>query len=609
MALLAHHRRQLGRSFWVVVAPCVALTFMAAIAWPQKDGPPSERHVPRQVRDNKFVSSDTCRSCHPDHYASWHASYHRTMTQIVTPETVVAPFDNKTHSFGDETFRFERRGDEFYIHFTVKSPDGSLKASPPLRVVMSTGSHHYQIYWVEGVKDGQPIEMPTYYNIAEKRWILKRQTLMEPPGKANTSGHWNSHCIRCHSVNGIPAYDPKTQSFDSQVAEFGISCEACHGPAEDHVRWHRNPLNRYRQHFGDEPDPTIVNPANCSTKVSTHICARCHGSYSQDFDAYVANGFLYLPGGDLEQEVNLYDFDNPLPGKEDYVESLFWADGTCRVGGDEYNAHRKSPCFERGELSCLSCHSMHDSDPNDQLARGMDGNQACLQCHSSFQDRIEEHTHHRPGTSGSQCYNCHMPHTTWALSTAMRSHRIDSPSAETSIRTGRPNACNLCHLDKTLKWSAEKLSEWYSKPEVEVNEDQEQIAASLLWLLKGNALQRAIVAWHIGFEPSLDASGDGWQAPLLAQLLDDPYPQVRFAAGRSLRRLPGFDEFSYDFIGPETQRREAQKRAIEVWRPSRWPTGKDRGRQILIEPTGALRQDIIERLLKLRDDSPISIPE
>src|SRR4029453_4794303 len=30
--------------------------------------------------DDEFVTSATCKACHPAQYATWHASYHRTMT-------------------------------------------------------------------------------------------------------------------------------------------------------------------------------------------------------------------------------------------------------------------------------------------------------------------------------------------------------------------------------------------------------------------------------------------------------------------------------------------------------------------------------------------------
>ena len=46
------------------------------------------------------------------------------------------------------------------------------------------------------------------------------------------------------------------------------------------------------------------------------------------------------------------------------------------VTGREYNGLLDTPCFQRGKMSCLSCHSMHGyHDRNDQLAPRMETNQ------------------------------------------------------------------------------------------------------------------------------------------------------------------------------------------------------------------------------------------
>src|SRR5262245_188991 len=103
-------------------------------------------------------------------------------------------------------------------------------------------------------------------------------------------------------------------------------------------------------------------------------------------------------------------------------------DGQIRVTGREYNGLVETVCHTRGNLSCLSCHSIHQSDPNDHLASGMDGNRACLQCHEKIGHNLTSHTHHAPGPTGSQCYNCHMPYATYGLLKAVRNHYIDSPS-------------------------------------------------------------------------------------------------------------------------------------------------------------------------------------
>src|SRR3712207_7676206 len=40
-----------------------------------------------------FRSSDACRACHPAQHATWHRSFHRTMTQYATPDAVKASFE------------------------------------------------------------------------------------------------------------------------------------------------------------------------------------------------------------------------------------------------------------------------------------------------------------------------------------------------------------------------------------------------------------------------------------------------------------------------------------------------------------------------------------
>ena len=242
------------------------------------------------------------------------------------------------------------------------------------------------------------------------------------------------------------------------------------------------------------------------------------------------------------------------------LDEWFWPDGEIRVAGREYNGLLESPCYQGGEFSCISCHSMHGGDPDDQLAANMDGDHACLQCHEKFQQDIEKHTRHPVQSSGSRCYNCHMPHTTYGLLKAVRSHRISNPSISSDLESGRTNACNLCHLDQTLAWTREHLVGWYGTAEAAVEGDQRTVAAGVLGLLQGDAGSGAILAWHMGWEPAQTASRADWMAPFLARTLDDPYDAVRYIGSRSLGRVPGFANFQYDYLAPPAERRRAVSR-------------------------------------------------
>ena len=91
-------------------------------------------------------------------------------------------------------------------------------------------------------------------------------------------------------------------------------------------------------------------------------------------------------------------------------------------------------------------------------------------------------------------------------------------------------------------------------------------------------------------------------------MLVDPYDAVRYIAYRSLRRLPGFDAFRYDFVGPPADRERARRSVIEQWRRA-GAAGPGVREALLIGQNGRLRQDLIARLLRRRDDRRVRLQE
>jgi hypothetical protein len=202
-----------------------------------------------------------------------------------------------------------------------------------------------------------------------------------------------------------------------------------------------------------------------------------------------------------------------------------------------------------------------------------------------------------------------MPHVTYALFKGIRSHKIDSPSAAISVTTGRPNACNLCHLDKTLEWTEQNLAQWYGSSTVPLplSDEDRQISAAVRWLLAGDAAQRAIAAWHFGWQPAQEASPGQWEAAILAYALDDPYPAIRFVARSSLRKLPGFESLDGNLDLPEARQR-AVEQALAIWRASK-PELPGPHESVLLDDQGELRATAVEDLRRRRDQRPIEIPE
>ncbi len=616
--LLARLARGAGKRTLVLLAVILQGGLTLALASSRERR--SEVGVPTLRHDPRYASSASCKSCHPGEYSSWHHSFHRSMTARADQRSVRAPWRPTQLEWRGRSYELFKKGTEFWVR--LPDPDRvasggrdtlATAQSVDRRVVMTTGSHHYQAYWVQGER-GELWQFPFVYHFESGRFIPRHEAFLQPPEAAAQGARWNSNCIQCHSVAGRPRQDRLQNRFETDAVELGIACEACHGPARAHVERHRNPLERYAQHFSHGPDPSIVNPKRLTPTRRSEVCGQCHAYFLPQYpDQWWRSGFSesFQAGDSLSTSRLVLDYERdrqrPEPLISASLDSIFYADGTVRVGGREYNGLIRSACYQRGrgerKLSCLSCHEMHGENPVDQLSVETRPGGHCLNCHAHYSDGVQSHTHHPPGSSGSQCENCHMPYTSYALFKGIRSHRITSPSAAATVKFGTPNACNLCHLDKSLAWTAEHLHSWYGQARPALGNDETQVPHSVLGLLKGDAALRVLNAYAMGSSEAQQASGRGWQAVVLTELLDDPYSAIRFVAARSLGTLPGFDDLHYDFLAPARERRSLQE---QLKRRARLLAGSG--------PSGAsstlhLTDSVVRRLLAERNLTPISISE
>ena len=620
----------------LLTAGCAALLLAGGWLLETDHDEELRKALPSELLGPGYSTSDACRACHPGAYQAWHASFHRSMTQAASPETILADWQGVLEDRGRRV-QLERRGDEYWANIPdplwYTDPSAEKSAVAPqidVRVVMTTGSHHLQNYWVRrpqsgtvhrnSYDNGALVQIPFVWVISDQRWVPVQDSFLTPPStRPEPPQLWNTSCHLCHAVAPQPGFDG--QDFETRAAEIGIACEACHGPAEAHAKAHRSPLQRYARHlFGDDTgDPSIVNAARLDRQRSSEICAQCH-SFNRvlDVERWQTLGVAYTAGDELEVHKAVLRYsENPsdpallrqLAEEPHALVGRFWPDGTIRVAGREFNGMLESACYQRGELTCLSCHSMHDyQEAADQLTAEGAGDGACLGCHLGLAEDIEAHSHHPQESEGSRCMNCHMPHTTYGLFTAMRSHRIDSPSATTSHASGRPNACNLCHLDQTAGWVQERLIAWYGQEPVDLDEDERRVAAGPLLALRGDAAQRAVSAWHMGWGPAQEASGRSWQAPYLADLLTDPYAAVRRVAASSLQTLPGFASFEYDYIAPPDERLARAISALATWQARPQPRSKNPG-VLLLGTDGKFDRATASQLRARRDNTPLRIIE
>lgn len=574
---------------------------------------------PRRTSDG-FVSSTSCTSCHPDQHASWHRTFHATMTQEATTETVIASFDTVELSTAGQSATLQRRGDEFWVNFVdpawerakfeewnatrddpTADPFDQLSAPAPridAQVVMTTGSHHFQVYWIRSGEGRELWQFPWRYHIAEQRWVHRKDVFLVPPDWRPGMWFrvWNSQCSLCHSTGPQPGENPESGIMDStRIAELGIACESCHGPGGAHIAYHqRDAADR-----GDAHDP-IVNPTKLSHRRSSEVCGACHSHFRHRDPEFTVHGPQFRPGKNLQHFGALID-----PSDSPELMSRFWQDGANRSGGREFSGMAGTACYLKGEIACTHCHSMHESDPNDQLRLEATTNEACLQCHSSIREDLVAHTHHAADSSGSRCYNCHMPHTNYALYKAIRSHHIDLPRVTPLASNSRPNACNLCHLDRSLAWAADHLQQWYGIDSPEFSLEETTTSAGALWSLRGDAGQRVIAAWHLGWAPARQVSGAEWIAPILVELMKDPYAAVRWVAFQSLKQDPRFADATFDFDAQAEVRDAVCQTLLRRW--TDLPRRRDRDpRMVLLDEKFDQDLERLQQLLEGRDERPVA---
>jgi hypothetical protein len=624
------------------IAAAAGLGYAAVRVYPPLRAERDVEDRPVQDLRRGYVSSKTCQSCHPQQYATWHASYHRTMTQVARPETVLGDFGDASVSFHGVNYHLERRGDELWVEMNDPTFDGPIELAPRIerRIVLTTGSHHDQDYWYATPRPGRDLRLlPLNFRVKERKWVPFSAAFLLPPNAEfdYSESKWTNTCIKCHTTYGEQAVDPGSEQIDARVAEFGIACEACHGPAGDHVRANRDPSRRYRLHLGDGTDDTITNASKLDSARSSEVCGQCHGQWTERRQGSDLEDSpeRYRPGDVVGKHRMYQQFAAARPERasadperhefmkylleheQDYVLRSFWSDGMVRISGREYTGMIESPCYRGGKYTCLSCHTMHpdEDDPrplsawaDDQLAPRMGGNEACLQCHAKFapQEALTAHTHHAAGSTGSTCYNCHMPFTVYGILKAHRSHQLDSPSVAATLEAGRPNACNACHLDRTLAWTADQLAERWGIARPEITGDDATTAASVLWVLRGDAGQRILAAAYMGWEPAIAASRSDWMIPYLNQLLGDPYDAVRFVAGRSLHRHSGYEDVAFDYVGSPAQIEAARAEVAQRWARSPHP---GRGAAVLQRDGGALDQETYQRLLADRNERRVQLDE
>jgi hypothetical protein len=478
----------LTRLALAVVVALAACESKPATAPAKTSGPAKARvRAPRATSSNiaaaDYIGPRECGDCHADEYARWSQSLHRVMNaRGDDPGAVVGDFaDAVLHYAGGEArFSHDARG----YAMTVARAGRTTR----YRITRTIGKRGLQEY--VGIADGEREEVRLPFGWWPRRGGWYPQPYFDPwlgdeasfDAFAPVREPWAERCPWCHSTypfaqriarSSGPAQlghgmeqlftaAPGGERLDvaAQVTT-GISCESCHLGGRDHAAGgpiHFVPQGataRADAHVPAEPfrderrDPEVVNG----------VCAQCHSG--------------------------------PSPRLSDH---------TALRNSSEALDLAASPC--RG-IKCTDCHDPHraDSRGDDTRARG-----ACTHCHDALAQPAAATAHAGRGHATATCLDCHMPRMVMGIDHMVRTHRISSPTDPAVLGDAGPNACNLCHLDRSIEWTADELA-------------------------RGWEVRLAVARWELSYRPSLDTPvGEIWLA--------SAQPAFRLIAAHAYARSP-----------------------------------------------------------------------
>jgi hypothetical protein len=296
-----------------------------------------------QILSQTYVGSNTCQTCHSGKHTDWITSGHPYKIQkLQNGQGPQYPAGlTSTKNIGP------------YVTYTIQ-PGVPM---PPKGHTWSTvgfvmGGYHSNARFLDTL--GYLILGDTaQYNIPTNRWVKYVQS---PPG---TQPYLYS-CYKCHTTGPSATKTPEFEPYpgiEGSWFEAGVGCEACHGPASDHIS-----------------NPTIHPP-----KEGYETCIKCHARDRSETNKKVE----WLPA--TYQTISTGFVRHCEQGDMMFASKHHLAGMTCATCHDPH----KSVYYELGGLkasaSCENCHTNH-------IIPGHGSDKAtCTDCHMPNAARNGDH--------------------------------------------------------------------------------------------------------------------------------------------------------------------------------------------------------------------------
>ncbi len=380
---------------------------------------PTGSEIAEQLRAaaaSHYVGSAACQKCHEQIYEHWKKT---PMANVVRaprehPEAIIPDLaTNNVAKFSKE------------------------------QIALVYGSVWKQRYFTKIGDDYFPF--PAQWDVTNRAWkpyfVAKGADWWEqyyPPD--NMQRPTGPTCDGCHSVD----YNIHTK----QVVEWNVGCERCHGPGSEHAE---HPMIA-----------NILNPARMDYVQANDSCIQCH-SQGRPLTVPIEGKYYDWPVG-YRVGLKLSDYwqlEERTLGAQSFT---YFAEGTAHKNRMQGNDFSQSVMYKHG-VTCFKCHDVHGTANYAQLRKPAD--KLCLDCHAPVSINgprtatMEEHTHHKSGSAGSQCVACHMPKIETTLGDVkVRAHTFAFITPAMTEKYKIPNPCTMCHTDKTTAWATAAMLQW-----------------------------------------------------------------------------------------------------------------------------------------------------
>jgi predicted CXXCH cytochrome family protein len=382
--------RHVLAALWVVAVIWLTGCFPAA---PSRSNKPSVQvsvaTLPRPApQPGGYVGSTVCRECHQDiseKYAT-HPMAQSASAVEAAPQIETFPHRPIPAPGGFEYLAQLIDGRQTH-HEILRAADQSplFDHSLPMDYLIGSGKRGRSYLSRQG----------HYLIISALTWYSQRGKWDLSPGYSKHDRHFERRaiegCLQCH-IGRVAAGDGTDQVVDPVFHEAAIGCERCHGPAEEHVNWHRQHATADKT--GADP---ILRLGTLPSAQREAVCYQCHLLGVERVLRYGRREYDFRPGDDLSANWVIFSQEST-----DVTD-----DSTAAV--NQVPQMQSSRCFQasQGRLGCTSCHDPHDvPDPAHVVEHYRS---RCLQCHTtSTTCSVPEETR-RARHADDSCIACHMP--------------------------------------------------------------------------------------------------------------------------------------------------------------------------------------------------------